>query len=120
LFFEIKRTQNTHTIYVGRWVGLGALAENGSFDFAKRWLGVSGKSKCAICAVAIEIQFFSCGGEKLKRHFNSNFVVRLSLWFTILVSTFSSSCRLFRSCVLRLHLTGRVLPKAGIFSTKVQ
>ncbi len=24
------------------------------------------KTKCAICAVAIEIQFFLCGGEKIK------------------------------------------------------
>jgi len=28
-----------------------AVAKNGSFGFAKRWLRVSGKTKCAICAV---------------------------------------------------------------------
>jgi hypothetical protein len=43
---------------------VGALAENGSFGFAEGSACGQGKTKCAICAVAI--QNILCGGKKIK------------------------------------------------------
>jgi hypothetical protein len=43
----------------------GALGKSGSFGFAEGSACVSGKAKCATCAVA-EIQFFCAVGKKLK------------------------------------------------------
>jgi len=39
-------------------------ATSGSFGFAKRWLCVSGKTKCATCALAEKQK--NAGGAKIK------------------------------------------------------
>jgi len=43
---------------------VGVLAKNGSFGFAEGSACGLGKTKCAICAVAI--QNILCGGKKIK------------------------------------------------------
>jgi hypothetical protein len=43
---------------------VGAMAKNGSFGFAEGSACGRGKTKCAICAVAI--QNILCGGKKIK------------------------------------------------------
>jgi hypothetical protein len=45
---------------------IGALAKNGSFGFAEGLACGQGKTKCAICELAIEFQNILCGGKKIK------------------------------------------------------
>jgi hypothetical protein len=42
------------------------VAKNGSFGFAEGSACGWGKTKCAICAVAMKIQNILCGGKKIK------------------------------------------------------
>ncbi len=70
---------------------LGALAKNGSFGFAEGSARGQGKSKCAVCAVAI--QNILCGGKKIKTQKGSQRVSAYSLSVCNIVSMSFVTCQ---------------------------